>query len=72
MHQFFHTHNFAIFIAAGRKAMIEELKDLQNKLDVAGAMLYAISELLDRLAGRGGVSEVMARQLAGRGKRVKI
>jgi hypothetical protein len=42
-HRFFGTHNFAIFDVAGRRAMVEELKDIQSKLDIAHAMLSAVS-----------------------------
>jgi hypothetical protein len=55
MHHFFRTHNFAIFDAAGRRAMLVELREIDNKLAVGEAMLRAVSECLDGLAGRGGV-----------------
>jgi hypothetical protein len=71
-HHFFRSHNFAIFDVAGRKAMVEELKDIQRKLDLAGKMLDLVSELLLRVAGRDGVSEELARQFQGQGKRVDI
>jgi hypothetical protein len=55
-HHFFRTHNFAIFDTAGRKAMVEELKEIQSKLDLAHASLLALSSAFEAFAGRGGVS----------------
>ena len=71
-HNFFRTHNFALFDVAGRKAMIEELKHIQSKLDLAHWMLHGLSETLTMLAGRDGLDENLVKQLTARGKRVKI
>jgi hypothetical protein len=72
MHHFSRTHNFAIFSVEGRQAMVGELRDIRNTLGFAEAMLNAVSENLDVLAGRGGVSEGIAERLRAKGKRVKI
>ena len=50
-HHFFRTHNFAIMVQDGRKKMLEELRQIQNKLDIAHASLSSISSLLQRLCG---------------------
>ena len=52
--------------------MVEELKDIQRKLDLAHQTLSGISSLLDRLAGRDGVVENMAKQFQTEGREVKI
>jgi len=49
-HHYFRTHNFAIFSEDGRKKMIQELKDIQKKLDKAYACLLCISSLLEKLS----------------------
>src|ERR1700676_1097675 len=69
-HKLFRTHNFALVDVAGRKAMIEELKHIQSKLDLAHWMLHGLSETLTMLAGRDGPDENLIKQLAARGKRV--
>jgi hypothetical protein len=71
-HKFFRTHNFALFDVAGRKAMIDELKHIQSKLDVAHWMLHGLSETLPMLAGRDALDVNLVKQLTARGKRVKI
>jgi hypothetical protein len=71
-HKFFRTHNFALFDVAGRKAMIDELKHIQSKLDVAHWMLHGLSETLTMLAGRDALDVNLVKQLTARGKRVKI
>jgi hypothetical protein len=72
MHQFFRRHNFGIFSLTGREQMIDELKEIRNKLALAETMLNAISESLDMLAGRGGVSESIADELRTKGRSVNI
>jgi hypothetical protein len=71
-HKFFRKHNFALFDIAGRKAMIDELKHIQSKLDLAHLMLHGLSETLTMLAGRDGLDENLVKRLVARGKRVKI
>jgi hypothetical protein len=71
-HKFFRNHNFALFDVAGRKAMIDELKHIQSKLDVAHWMLHGLSETLTMLAGRDALDVNLVKQLTARGKRVKI
>lgn len=72
IHHFFRTHNFAIFDAAGRKAMVEELKDIQIKLDLAHDALLGLSSAFEAFAGRGGVSDAIAKETLAEGKRVRI
>jgi len=72
MHKFFRSHNFAIFSEEGRTAMIQELKDIQKQLDLAHAMLSAVTSSLDALAGRSGMAEKLVEQLVAEGKRVAI
>ena len=62
-HHFFRRHNFAIHQVSGRAAMVEELRTIQSKLDRANFVLDAVSEFLDRLAGREGVSGSDAQKL---------
>jgi len=72
VHHFFRTHNFAINSVEGRKEMLVELQDIQQKLTRGSQVLYAISENLDRLAGRVGSTEETAKRLAARGKKVTM
>lgn len=62
-HHFFRTHNFAVFNVAGRRAMVEELKDIQNKLDLAHVALVGLSSAFEAFAGRAGVSDSIAKGL---------
>lgn len=71
-HKFFRHHNFAICSEAGRKRMIEELREIQRKLALAHAMLYGISCTLAALAGRPAGSEELEAQFVREGKRVDI
>ena len=52
--------------------MVEDLKNIQSKLDLAQAALTGISSLLETVAGRADMSETMAKQLLAKGKRVPI
>jgi len=49
-HHYFRVHNFAIFRADDRKKMVQELKEIQKKLDMAHANLISISSLLEKLS----------------------
>jgi hypothetical protein len=71
-HKFFRSHNFAIFDAVGRKAMIDELKDIQRKLDLAHAMFIGVSSILEKMAGFGALSQAIAEEFQAQGKRVNI
>jgi hypothetical protein len=71
-HKFFRSHNFAIFDVAGRKAMVEELKEIQRKFDMAHAMLHGVSEILESLAGRDGAWKALTERLRVAGKKVDI
>jgi hypothetical protein len=71
-HHFFRTHNFALFNAEGRKAMVVELKEIQEKLARAHMALCGISSLMNEIAGRSGVAEDMALRLKTQGKKVKL
>jgi hypothetical protein len=71
-HRFFRTHNFALFSEDGRKVMVAELKEIQATLDKAHATLHVISELLEKVAGREGMSNEQALRLQTRGKKVSI
>jgi hypothetical protein len=69
MHHFFRTHNF------GRKLMIEELKEIQAKLDLARTMLLGVSGTLEKLAGLDEVPDEIAKQLKKvqeEGKRINL
>jgi len=75
MHRFFRTHNFAILGEAGRKAMIEELKEIQCKLDRAQTMLLGVAGTLQKLAGLDKVPDEVTKQLEliqKQGKRVDL
>jgi hypothetical protein len=63
MHNFFRTHNFAILSETGRQLMIEELKQIQGKLDLARRMLLAVSGLLEKLSGLDDVPREIADQV---------
>jgi hypothetical protein len=75
MHHFFRTHNFAILSESGRKLMIEELKEIQAKLDLARTMLLGVSGTLEKLAGLDKVPDEIAKQLKKvqeEGKRINL
>ena len=71
-HRFFPSHNYAIFDEAGRRAMVDELKVIQAKLDRAHQALSAISSLLNKMAGHPELSEATAQELIAQGKRLKL
>ena len=71
-HRFFPSHNYALFDRAGRRAMIEELKDIQAKLDRAHRALSAISSLLNKMAGHPELPEATGQELIARGRRLKL
>ena len=68
-HHFFRTHNFALFNADGRRAMVTELKEIQAKLTRAHTSLSAISSLMNQVAGRSGIAEDIAQRLLTRGRK---
>jgi hypothetical protein len=70
--KFFRTHNFAIFDVGGRKTMIDEVKDIQNKLARAHSVLHAVSSALETFTGRGGMVEKSAKQFLAQGKKLEI
>jgi len=72
MHHFFRTHNYAIHSAGGRQKMVDELKDIRNKLALAEATLNGISECLDQFAGRQSAPEDIDAILRANGRQVKI
>lgn len=69
---FFRSHNFAILSEDGRRAMIEELGEIQAKLNRAHALLCGVSSTLAALSGRSGLSERMTEKLLKQGRRVDI
>ena len=71
-HYFFRPHNFAIHSEEGRKAMIEELKRVQEELSLARAMLSAASSALMGLTGLGSVTDAQVQELLAEGKRIGI
>jgi len=72
-HHFFRTHNFAINNELGRDEMILELKEIQNILDEAHNMLYAMGCCLEKIAGRSPEQALeIAKSLQAKGKRIKI
>jgi hypothetical protein len=71
-HHFFRTHNFAIFDAEGRKAMVAELKCIQSKLDHAHGALSVLSPALLTFSGRSGMTEKHMALLLSQAKRVEI
>jgi hypothetical protein len=75
MHKFFRTHNFAILGEPGRKTMIEELKEIQCKLDRAHTMLLGVAGILQKLAGLDDVPDEVTKRLEliqKQGKRVDL
>lgn len=72
VHRFFPNHNYAIFGEAGRRVMIDELKDIQGVLDRAHGALSTVSSLLNKMAGHPELSDAMSQELITRGKRLKF
>jgi hypothetical protein len=71
-HHFFRTHNFALFNAERRKAMMAELKEIQEKLARVHTALSGISSLMDEVAGRSGVAEDVTLRLLTQGRKVNL
>src|ERR1700730_14095644 len=61
MHRFFPYHNFALFSAEGRREMLAELDEIQQKLNLAHVMLSTLCDGLHHIAGRGTILEDAAR-----------
>jgi len=76
MHRFFRKHNIAIHSIEGRRAMLEELCEIQTALNRANIVLSlmtdSLSQLLEKLFGRNILSEQDALTLMAKGKRLDI
>lgn len=72
VHKFFRTHNYAVCDAVGRKAMIEELRDIQKAIELAWSVLSAMSSILLSFAGLEGAAEGLDVQLSLEGKSIKL
>jgi hypothetical protein len=70
-HHFFRTHNFAFFSESGRKSMIDELHEIQGKLDSALGMLGIMTTLMEKFAGRE-VPEGLAMKFQMRGEKLNL
>lgn len=70
-HHFFRSHNFALYSEEGRKVMMAEVKEIQEKLDLAQRMLEAMAEIMGQMAGRKTDTGIIDRLVA-RGKSVDI
>jgi hypothetical protein len=71
-HHFFRKHNFRLFSEEGRKIMIAELKEIQEKIDKAHQMMSAISSLMLQIAGHDLDVNKVALEMQTRGTRVNI
>ena len=71
-HHFFRSHNFAIYSEEGRKAMIEELRTVQEEFSLANAMLSAASSSLIGLTGMGNATDEQIKKLVADGKKTGI
>jgi hypothetical protein len=74
MHRFFPHHNFALFSAEGRREMLAELNEIQEKLQAAHVMLNVMSDGLHHLAGRTTFKEDAQRRserFVARGRRLR-
>jgi hypothetical protein len=72
VHGFFKTHNFAIFNESGQIKMRKELGEISKQMDVAHKHLTAISQLLEKVAGRDDSTSEKAKEFMALGKSVKI
>jgi len=78
MHSFFPFHNFALFGVEGRKEMIRELEEIQNKLCAAHWYLIAMCDGLHEIRlqiqpnGRRMDAQRMAQDMCERGKRIRL
>jgi hypothetical protein len=52
--------------------MIDELREIQKKLDLAQKLLHGLGDCLDQFAGRGGLAKDVTEKLIAQGKRVKL
>jgi len=71
-HHFFRAHNFAIYGEEGRRSMIEELKKIQEEINLAHAMLSAASGALRGHTDLPDVTEEQIQKLVSEGRRVEI
>lgn len=72
VHGFFKTHNFAIYDESGQIKMRKELSDISKQMDIAHKHLTAISQLLEKVAGREDSSNEKAKEFMALGKSIKI
>lgn len=70
-HHFFRSHNFALYSEEGRKTMRAELKEIDEKLELAKRTLDAMAELMSQMAGRNADTKAIERLVA-RGKKIDI
>jgi hypothetical protein len=72
MHRFFRFHNFALFGVEGRKEMIRELSEIQDKLCAAHWHLNGLHDALLELGGRKPEHERLVQDFRARGRRIKL
>lgn len=72
IHEFYKHHNFAINSEEGRSEMLEELKGIGQKLDIAHNQLSVITELLTQLDKRTVMSPEEIEKLVEDGKKINI
>ena len=71
-HQFFRSHNLAINSIEGRRAMIAELKKIQEELGLALAHLSAASSALLGLTGCGEAIDERVQKIIKDGRKIRI
>lgn len=71
-HHFFRSHNFAIYSEEGRRGMIEDLRNIQEELSLAHAMLSAAAGALQGHTELPRVTEEQIQKLVAEGRRVEI
>jgi hypothetical protein len=71
-HHFFRVHNFRLYSEEGRKIMIAELNEIQEKFDKAHQMMGAISSLMLQISGHDELDMNKIVEMQSRGKRIDI
>jgi hypothetical protein len=72
IHGFFKKHNFAIHSEEGRQAMNVELDDIYRAINLAHAVLSAMTHTLNQAFGWPNISQEETLELIRKGKQVDI
>ncbi len=72
IHNFFRSHNFAIYSEDGRKKIRAELQEIYEALSRAHTVLAGMTDSFKKIMGARDISIDIADKLIANGKRIKI